>query len=111
MGVPLGPTTVAARLPFFRMVPGGAALRVTWAAPIGGTVCAAVAGAVVCSLSRSVDSDCGDWSLTLFCLLESLRTVGDWFDFKNSSNLTPSLVKSAIDLVHFLTSSVRVLID
>ena len=111
MGVPFGPTTVAARLPFFRIVPGGAALGAVWAAPIGGAVCAAVAGAVVCSLSRSEVSDCGDWSLTLFCLLESLRTVGDWFAFRNSSNLAPSLVKSAIDLVHFLTSSVRALID
>ena len=118
MGVPFGPIIVVARLPFLRTVPCGTALEVAAieAAPIEGAVCTAGAGAVVCRavvcpLSRSEDSDCGDWSLTRFCLFESLRTVGDWFAFRKPSNLAPSLAKSAMDLVHFLTSSVRALID
>ena len=113
MGVPFGPIVVVARLPFLRTVPCGAALEVAAveAAPIEGAVCTAGAGVVVCPLSKSEVSDCGDWSLTRFCLFESLRTVGDWFAFRKPSNLAPSLAKSAMDLVHFLTSSVRALID
>ena len=85
MGVPFGPIIVVARLPFRRTVPGVAALggAAVEAAPITGAVYAAGAGAcgaVVCKsrpLSRSMISGGGDWSLTRFCLFESLRTVGD----------------------------------
>ena len=112
---PSGPTIVVARLPFLRILPGGAVFEgaaVVLVAFAGGAGGAANSGAVFCPFSKKSeeDSDCWDWSLVLFGLFASLRVVGDLLVLRNSSSLSPSFAKSAMDLVHLLTSSDREII-